>query len=529
LTHKLTLRKKLIPNNRSAHLAIIVGVSGFIYGLIFTIPFPLTKFYATIPPVDYTKLTRYSPAGFIAYVVGICLLFGLYLWAIRLTAPTDGPRKKEGEALTGSQASAVSGRFVFVSSTFLAAISVLSYPLTAIDLFIYAIRTRGWVLYQHNPLATAPAELYAGDPWLGLAGEWLDAPSPYGPVWELLSLGAFYLSGADFLPHLLALKIVAMLAYLGCVWLVYKTIQLIQPAWTIAGTVALAWSPLVLLESVQNGHNDIIMAFFMLAAVWVYVKWITDHQAAGGNRAIVSMLLICFFLALSILVKFVTIIVVPFFLLALAMPQPNWWRRSGVIGLSGLTVTILVVAAMLPFWPGRENWAVLKAGSQAGRSLLALLILGLRELFGLNFAFDFSRNLILVIFALIYLYFLWQTITRMRPAAVSRFGPTLPIVPSFYVLFWYVLLAAPVFHAWYLLWFLPLAPLVFPNRRPFMASTVFSITALLMIPYFETVRVWYPALLENQFIGHLVGIPLLIGPPLLALLWPLAPTENSEV
>ena len=369
--------------------------------------------------------------------------------------------------------------------------SVLSYPLTAIDLFIYAIRTRGWVLYQHNPLATAPGELYAGDPWLGLAGEWLDAPSPYGPVWELLSLGASYASGADFLPHLLTLKVVAMLAYLGCVWLVYKTIQLIQPAWTMAGTVAVAWSPLVLLESVQNGHNDIVMTFFMLAAGWVYVKWITDHQSAGGTRAIFSILLICFFLALSILVKFVTIMLVPFFLLALAMPQPNWWRRSGVIGLSGLTVTILVVVAMLPFWPGRENWAVLKASSQAGRSLLALLILGLRDTFGLNLAFDFSRNLILVIFALIYLYFLWQTITRMQPAAASRFGASLPVLPSVYV--------------------------------------VFSITALLMIPYFETIRVWYPALLENQFIGHLVGIPLLIGPPILALLWPHAPAKNAEV
>ena len=50
-----------------------------------------------------------------------------------------------------------------------------------------------------------------------------------------------------------------------------------------------------------------------------------------------------------------------------------------------------------------------------------------------------------------------------------------------------------------------------------------------LIPYFETIRVWYPALLENQFIGHLVGIPLLIGPPILALLWPHAPAKNAEV
>jgi hypothetical protein len=86
-----------------------------------------------------------------------------------------------------------------------------------------------------------------------------------------------------------------------------------------------------------------------------------------------------------------------------------------------------------------------------------------------------------------------------------------------------------VFHAWYLLWFLPLASLLLPNQRPLTAAIVFSITALFIIPYFETVRVWYPALLDNQLLGHLIGVPLLIVPPALALLWPIRPRVDSEV
>jgi hypothetical protein len=234
-------------------------------------------------------------------------------------------------------------------------------------------------------------------------------------------------------------------------------------------------------------------------------------------------------LALSILVKFVTILVVPFFLLVLARSQATWVRRLLWVGGAGLLTVVLVVGPMLPLWPGRENWAVLTAGSQAGRSLLALLILSLKELLGVNTAFDLSRNFILLTLIGIYLYFLWQTLKVTLLKSSTSPALTIMISASFFTLFWYVLLAAPVFHAWYLLWFLPLAPLLLPNRRPLLAAIVFSMSALLVIPYFETIRVWYPALLQSQLLGHLVGVPLLIVPPAVALLWPISPATNSEV
>jgi len=486
-------------------LALIAGLSSFIYWLVFTLPYPLSRLYATIPPVDYAKLTSHSAVGCVVYIVSVLVLFGLYGWAFHLTVP----------AASGGRTAAVGGRFILFSSAILAAVSIPAYPLTAIDMFSYAIHTRGWALYGLNPLATAPAALPSYDPWLGLAGEWGDAPSPYGPVWEWLSLAAYHLSGGTFLAHLLALKVLTALAYLGCVGLLYQILRRIRPEWAVAGTLAFAWNPLVLLESVQNGHNDIVMAFFLLAALGVMAR--STDKAVSKPPTLVQVALASLLLAVSILVKFMTVLVVPFFELALAMSPVHWQRRLGMVGLSVFLIGATVALGMLPLWPGLENWAVLTGGQQTGRSLLTLMILGLRDWIGLNQAFDLSRTLLLLAFLLIYLHDFWTTCRQ------AQNSPTYVQVcsPAFYTLFWFVLIVAPIFHAWYLLWFVPLMPLLLPDRRPWRVSTVFSLTALLIIPYFETVRAWYPALLHNQLLGHLIGIPLLIGPPLLAMFWPI--------
>lgn len=503
-----------LPSSVPSRLLICAVVSGLIYLFVFTLPFWLPANFDTIPPVDYAKLTGYSPSGFLAYVFGTVALFGLAYWAFQqLRPPVQRPN--------------LSRKIVFGSAAAFAAILIFSYPVTAIDLFIYAIRTRGWALYGLPPLATPPQALPATDPWLGLAGEWSTAASPYGPLWEWLSLGAFYAS-RGFLGQLLALKLVSALAYLGCVWLVFQTMQHIRPSWAVAGTIAFAWNPLVLFESVQNAHNDIVMVFFLLAAIWVLSYRSSQKQVPAPITAKIyhaDELLVSLFLATSILVKFVTGLVVPFFLLALVSRQPTRSRRWAAGAGYGLLIVALVVGLMWPLWPGWQQWVLLNAGSQAGRSLLALGVLGLQNWLGTNPAFELMRALIWGGFALIFFYTLWQTAKELpEPIPVAR-----TVSASFHVLFWYVLLAVSVFHAWYLLWFVPLASLLLPKTRPLAASIVFSITALLLIPYFETVRVWFPLLLQNHLLGHLIGVPLLILPPALTLLWPIRPTGRSEV
>lgn len=503
-----TLKTKWGNYPVNIRIGLIAILSGGIY-LAFTLPFLLSKYYAIIPPLDYTKLTHYSPLGFILYILGVLGLFGLYLLALRLFA-ADGEDNAQGRIAKVCMILLCGGLF--------ALILIFSYPQTAIDLFVYAIRTRGWTRYGLLPFSVSPDALPASDPWLGLAGEWMDAASPYGPVWEWFSLAAYHIAGGEYFNHLLVLKIIAALAYLGCAWLVYRILLAMRPRWAVAGCAFFAWNPLMLLESVQNAHNDILMIFFLLVAVWAFMQLTKEVE----KRALFSLLFIVAF-ALSILVKFSTLIVLPFFALGLALRQPGWFRRLLSFGIYTFSVIIIVVLVMWPYWPGLDNWAVLDAGQNAGRSLTTLLILALRPLTGTNRAFDLTSGMIYVFLGGIYTWWFLKVV-RSQPTTFDGdsdhqpdLAPKVPIRASFMVLFWYVLVGVSTFHAWYLLWFIPLAALLVMEKRTVSASVVFSMTALLIIPYFETVRVWIPYLNQNHLLGHAIGVPLLILPPILAL------------
>jgi len=453
-------------------------VSELIYWLVFVRPFPLARLYQTIPPVDYAKLTHHSVAGAVAFTLGLLVLFGGYglaLRALRSLPPAD--RRAWGVVIGGA---------VLFGATL-----VLAYPTTAIDMLIYAVRTRGWALYGLNPLATAPQDL-PGDPWIGLAAEWADAPSPYGLVWEGTSRLAFQLVGGDFLAHLVALKTVAVLAHLGSVGLVALTLRRLKPEWALVGAAAFAWNPLALLESAGNGHNDILMVFFLLLAVYF---------AAADRRWLVVPAL-----ALSIFTKFTPLMVLPFFLLYLVRRERGWRRRLGVAAGNLALVGGLSLALMAPVWPGWERWAVRSLGQGAGKSPFALLVLILRPWLTTNTAFEVSRYLLGGLFLLIYLRLAWRALTG---------PPTLTgvvLAPAFGVFFWYLMLPNQQFHAWYLLWPLAMAVLLAPSPA-LTRVVVFGLTAWLSITFYETMRVWWWDTL-TPLVAHAIAVPFVFVPPL---------------
>ena len=481
--------------------------SGLIY-LAFSASFQLRRFYAVSPPVDYAKLTNHSPFGLVAYLFGILGLFGLYLLALRILANSRNQMPEMSKL-----------RFVLLAGVFFALILMFSYPQTAIDLLVYAIRTRGWVLYGLSPFTVSPNTFPSTDPWLSLAGEWADATSPYGPIWEWISLSAYHMGGGDYLYHLYALKIISILAYLGNAWLVYRILCRVRPKWAVLGVAFFAWNPLVLFESVQNAHNDIIMIFFFMIAVWAYVHWVEQPKFLFG-------LVFIFAFALSILIKFVTILVLPIFLLGLALRQPDWSKRIIIPMLFGLAIMLISILVMAPYWPGLDNWAVLEAGKGAGRSVTALLVLSLIPIVGsTSGAFDIANGLIYLVFGGIYLWGIWRVACQGKKCFQGatnsiEMARELPIRVSFYLFFWYALFVASVFHAWYLLWFMPLAGIMVSDRRIISGAFVFSLMALLIIPYFETVRVWLPYLNQIHLLGHAIGVPLLVVPVLFSLLKP---------
>ena len=470
---------------------------GLIY-LSMTAPFQLSRLYAVSPPVDYAKLTHHSITGFVAYLVAIVSVFGLYLVGLRTLVKNQSQGDDQ-----------IKPSFFWISGLLFGLILTLSYPQTAIDMLVYALRSRGWGLYELSPFLFSPEALPSTDPWLGLAGEWADAASPYGPLWEWISLGAFYLSGGNFLTQLFLIKIIGLLAYMASAIIIFKILGRFRPQWALIGLAFFAWNPLVLLESVQNAHNDILMVFFILAAIRSYFHLVE-------KLSFWPLLIFIGAFVASVMVKFITLLVLPFFLLGLGMRQTTWGRRILLIILIGVAVGVLCILMMVPYWPGWDHWAVLQAGKGAGRSVTAIMVLGFRTFTESTAqAFDLTNGLIYVLFGSIYLWGLWRTVCRdgdcFRGTATQlQTTRETPILISFYIFFWYALFVAPVFHAWYLLWCLPLAALSIPNIRVMSGALVFSLVALLIIPYYETVRVWIPTLNQNHLLGHAIGVPILL-------------------
>jgi hypothetical protein len=497
----VTRAERLFREQRLAPLhparEALFGVAGIgltsevVYWLVFVRPFPLVGLYNTLPPVDYAKLTDHSVWGAISFSLAIAALFAGYLIALYCARRTGPTWWMWGIVLAGA---------VVMGATL-----VPAYPTTAIDLLIYAVRARIWAIYNLNPLATAPLQLPA-DPWIGLAGEWADIPSPYGPVWEGISLLAFRLVGGNLLGHLLALKAIAFLSHLGCVSLVALILRRLKPEWALAGTLALAWNPLALLELAGNGHNDGLTVLFLLLAVYL---------AVSGRRWLVIPTL-----TLSIFTKFTPLLALPFFLLYLVRLAGVGSSRPRLakIGAAAGNMAVfggLGLALMAPVWPGWEHWAVRDLGQTAGRSPFALLVLALNAWLPVNTAFDVTTYLLDGLFLAVYVWLAWRAVTG-PPSAQPPFGALTDtvLVPTFGAFFWYLMLANQQFHAWYLLWPLAVAVLLGPSPA-LTRMIVFGCTALLAITVYETARYWWGGVF-NPLVTHLVAVPFVFGPPLVA-------------
>ena len=153
-------------------------------------------------------------------------------------------------------------------------------PLLSIDLLSYV--GHGYISAAGgNPYRT-PVAVLEGRPFGNELASYGWAPSagvtPYGPLWtDIEAVGLHLTHGVR--ASFLFLKAVTTVASLGTAVVIWLALRGLAPSLQRLATVAWLWNPVVLAELPGEGHNDVVMAFFAVAALALLVR---GHPVASG-------------------------------------------------------------------------------------------------------------------------------------------------------------------------------------------------------------------------------------------------------
>jgi hypothetical protein len=147
------------------------------------------------------------------------------------------------------------------------AIFFVSPPLPLTDVFNYLNYGRMEIVHGLNPYATIPALEPHGDPAFALSN-WHHLLSPYGPLFTFFS---FVLVPFGVATSFWVFKASLMLVSLASLWLVWRCAELLHrdPRQAV---LLVGCNPLVLVWGLGGDHNDFLMMFFVMLAVYLLLR-----------------------------------------------------------------------------------------------------------------------------------------------------------------------------------------------------------------------------------------------------------------
>jgi hypothetical protein len=231
-----------------------------------------------------------------------------------------------------------------------AIVNIFLFPAGALDVFNYMVDLKLAFHYGDNPYVVTNPPFIMEDPIIRSAFL-LHIPLFYGPAWLLLSGVPALLTGFDNVVHLLmALKAFNLLLLGGTTYFIARAQSTVRRRW-LAAFLFLA-NPLVVFEGVGNAHNDVMMAFFLIAAVYAIRRQREGWLAAPA-------------LALSVLVKLFTLAVGPLFLIEAI--KRRWRVKQFAVGLA--VTGAVAVAVIAPFWDGGDLWTGMREGTRLSQRM----------------------------------------------------------------------------------------------------------------------------------------------------------------
>ena len=433
--------------------------------LIYLLVFPLIPtIYQSARVLEIELMLREGRKWFAPlYVLGLGGLFYAYWRVLNIVHSLS---KEDPEA-------AKSLRIWVLGVGVLSAVILIGlYPITALDVVLYVVRARLWALYDGSPMLAVPSD-FPQDPYIHFSGEYHSEVSPYGPLWELIAQVPIRLGVLDIASGVIAMKVISLLSYIGMAVLIGWYARHAEPQRAqsrvsrLTAMTFFALNPMVLMQAIGNGHNDIVMLAFMTLGL---ILWQRDRWAWAALA-----------LTLATLIKITGLILLPLFGVAVLAAAPNW--RIRIARGFGIAVIFIITAAVAyrltgPFPEVFEGARHAMFDRWGYTPAYLIHVIGremyqnadrLRHMLG-----DISR----VLFALYFVYLLIRVAQRK-----------MTLVEAGFFAYFSQLLLGTTFRIWYPMWLIPFAALGL-NSSTYWRTFLFSITAELSILMYLIVWRW---------------------------------------
>jgi len=309
-------------------------------------------------------------------------------------------------------------------------------PVFSGDLYEYLIRGRILAIYHESPYLRFP-ESFPEDILFSYSS-WPHAPDAYGPLFLYLkSLPAFLFRNS--IPGMIAAMKMINFVFMGAaVYFFARIAELLKKNDPDRLVRLFAFCPILLVTTLLDGQNDILMTAFILGAVYFLFK---------RRISLASLFWGCAFL-----VKYSAILSLPFLMLAAVKLESERTMRFPWKPLFGQALLVLAfsVAMYAPVWAGPETFAMMgRLGERFYTNTIPYAAQTALGFLGMKIPDMAARGAFLVFFLAVYAY-LFYGLWREKESLLKRLVLSLAVTH----LAFYFSLSTPFIYN-YLIWGLP--------------------------------------------------------------------------
>ena len=336
-------RRRTGVDRTASRVALAASVASFVF----------VALVAATPGSPFTPILPSEPGGpfrWLAELVGLDGVHGSALAAVGVVAVSSATAAfvlvlRECRRGTISARTAIGLAVAYH-------VALLFLPLLfSRDVYSYAYYGRIAAAYHANPYVATPAD-FPHDVLATFVGpKWVDTPAVYGALWTQVS--ALVTRAADDVGTTIsAFRVIAIAASLATVFVVASLVRGVRPEREAFAVALVGLNPVVLFQSAASGHNDLLVALAVAAALAL----VFSGRELWATAA----------LALGTLVKVTAAVPLLVWWVAVAARRPRGERVRTLAPHLGLAAALALVAAA-PFANTEDpTFGAVELGSHEG-------------------------------------------------------------------------------------------------------------------------------------------------------------------